>query len=44
MCRYAFDEKGELKDDSLSKSMDKFIAEFVWLVEAITDRKHKESV
>ena len=42
--QYAFDEKGELKDDSLSKSMDKFIMEFVWLAEAIMDRKQKESV
>ncbi|MCW3124691.1 MAG: hypothetical protein JWO03_349 [Bacteroidetes bacterium] len=41
--QYAFDEKGELKDDQLSKSMDKFVTEFVWLTDAILDKKKKEN-
>ena len=42
--QYAFDEKGELIDDQLAKSMDKFVAEFVWLVDAILDKKKKDKL
>jgi azobenzene reductase len=41
--QHAFDEKGELKDDQLGKGMDKFVTEFVWLSEAILDKKKKQS-
>jgi NAD(P)H-dependent FMN reductase len=39
----AFDEKGGLIDQALSKSMDKFVTEFIWLAEAIMDKKKKDT-
>lgn len=39
--QHAFGENGEVKDEFLSKSMDKFVSEFIWLAEAIRDRKLK---
>lgn len=38
----AFDEGGLIKDDMLSKSFDKFVSEFGWLSEAITEKKARE--
>jgi azobenzene reductase len=42
MVQNAFDEKGKIIDEALSKSFDKFITEYAWFAEAITDRKTKE--
>ncbi len=39
--QHAFGEGGEVKDEFLSRSMDRFVAEFVWLAEAIRDKKLK---
>jgi NAD(P)H-dependent FMN reductase len=38
----AFDESGNIPDEALSKSFDKFVQEFTWFAEAIADRKTKE--
>lgn len=39
--QHAFGESGEIKDEFLSKSMDRFVSEFIWLAEAIRDKKLK---
>lgn len=40
----AFDESGSIIDESLSKSFDKFVQEYTWFAEAISDRKAKELI
>ena len=37
----AFDENGNISDNTLSKNFDKFISEYLWFTEAIIDRKAK---
>jgi len=44
MVQNAFDEKGKITDEALSKGFDKFITEYAWFAEAITDRKTKELI
>lgn len=36
-----FEETGQVKDEFFSKSMDRFVSEFIWLAEAIRDKKIK---
>ena len=40
----AFDESSRISDETLSKSFDKFVVEYAWFAEAITDRKAKETI
>ncbi len=40
----AFDEKGQVIEETLSKNFDKFVGEFVWFAEAIADRKTKDTI
>jgi NAD(P)H-dependent FMN reductase len=42
MVQHAFDEKGQITEDTLSKNFDKFVSEFIWFAEAIGDRKTKD--
>jgi NAD(P)H-dependent FMN reductase len=42
MVQHAFDEKGDIIDEGLSKSFDKFVTEFCWFAGAIYDKKIKE--
>jgi len=44
MVQNAFDENGRVTDELLSKNFDKFITEYAWFAEAITDRKAKEAI
>ncbi|MBS1626123.1 MAG: NAD(P)H-dependent oxidoreductase [Bacteroidetes bacterium] len=37
----AFGENGEVADEFLTKNMDRFVSEFIWLAEAIRDKKQK---
>lgn len=39
MVQHAFAENGDIRDEFLSKSLDKFVAEFCWFAEAICDKK-----
>ncbi|MBS1594209.1 MAG: NAD(P)H-dependent oxidoreductase [Bacteroidetes bacterium] len=39
--QHAFDDSGAVKDEFLSKSLDRFVSEFIWLAEAIRDKKLK---
>ncbi len=39
----AFDESGNIKDDFLSQNMERFVKEFVWLAEAIVEKKQKNT-
>ncbi len=39
-----FDEEGNLLDESFRKSLDNFAKEFLWLAEAVHDKKQKELV
>ena len=39
----AFNEKGELIDEVLSKTIDKFVSEFVWFADAIVSKKQKHA-
>jgi hypothetical protein len=41
MVQNAFNEKGEIAEAALSKNFDKFVSEFIWFAEAITDKKLK---
>ncbi len=38
----AFDEKGQIAHDFLSANFEKFVSEFTWFAEAITDKKSKD--
>jgi NAD(P)H-dependent FMN reductase len=40
----AFDQSGKITDDLLSKNFDRFVQEYAWFAEAISDRKIKESI
>ena len=40
----AFDESGNINEDILSQSIDRFIKEFVWLAEAIVEKKQKKNI
>lgn len=37
----AFNENGELIDETIAKSFEKFISEFMWFAEALVDKKQK---
>ncbi len=39
-----FDESGTLLDENFNKNLDAFSKEFLWLAEAVYDKKKKESV
>ena len=41
--QHAFDEKGQVIEEILSKNFDKFVSEYTWFAEAITDKKAKET-
>jgi len=43
MVQNAFDENGKVMDELLSKNFDRFVNEYAWFAEAITDRKAKEA-
>jgi azobenzene reductase len=42
--QHAFDEKGNFADEALSKNFDKFVTEFSWFAEAITEKKSKHLI
>ena len=44
MVQNAFDENGKITDELLSKNFDRFIIEYAWFAEAITERKAKETI
>jgi len=44
MVQNAFDENGKIADELLSKNFDRFVIEYAWFAEAVTDRKAKEAI
>jgi len=38
-----FDDEGNLKEEAISKSMDKYITEFTWFADAIVSKKQSKS-
>lgn len=42
MVQEAFDESGNITDAALSKNFDKFVSEYSWFAQAITDKKIKD--
>ena len=41
--QHAFSEKGILMDETFSKTMDKYVAEFIWFADAIVSKKQRST-